>query len=122
MTKTLIRDDFPNRQRLGTPELFRELLGGVAKSTFSRHLMEGTIPQPDVKLGTLNRWHETTMAETIKKLSQKTPAKTADIKAKIKKRAKDRKTEPKSEPTKVTRSDDWHYDSQGYCDNPGRGY
>lgn len=20
------------------------------------------------------------------------------------------------------RRDDWHYDSQGYCDNPGRGY
>lgn len=21
-----------------------------------------------------------------------------------------------------TRRKDWHYDSQGYCDNPGRGY
>jgi hypothetical protein len=26
---------------------------------------------------------------------------------------------PRREPT---RRDDWHYDSQGYCDNPGRGY
>lgn len=25
------------------------------------------------------------------------------------------------EPAKSKR-DDWHYDSQGYCDNPGRGY
>jgi hypothetical protein len=22
----------------------------------------------------------------------------------------------------TARRDDWHYDSQGYCDNPGRGY
>jgi hypothetical protein len=27
--------------------------------------------------------------------------------------------EPLSSPS---RRDDWHYDSQGYCDNPGRGY
>jgi len=27
------------------------------------------------------------------------------------------------EPIKTfSRSNDWHYDSQGYCDNPGRGY
>lgn len=26
---------------------------------------------------------------------------------------------PKAAPI---RRDDWHYDSQGYCDNPGRGY
>lgn len=25
-------------------------------------------------------------------------------------------------PQKAARRDDWHYDSQGYCDNPGRGY
>lgn len=24
--------------------------------------------------------------------------------------------------TASRRRDDWHYDSQGYCDNPGRGY
>ena len=23
---------------------------------------------------------------------------------------------------KAARSPDWHYDSRGYCDNPGRGY
>lgn len=28
-------------------------------------------------------------------------------------------TEP---PRKTSRRDDWHYDSDGYCDNPGRGY
>ncbi|UFS77251.1 hypothetical protein LPB73_07695 [Tardiphaga sp. 37S4] len=27
---------------------------------------------------------------------------------------------PKSDQPR--RRDDWHYDSQGYCDNPGRGY
>jgi hypothetical protein len=27
----------------------------------------------------------------------------------------------KQEP-KPSRPADWHYDSQGYCDNPGRGY
>lgn len=25
-------------------------------------------------------------------------------------------------PDKPTRRSDWHYDSQGYCDNPARGY
>jgi len=25
-------------------------------------------------------------------------------------------------PDRPARRDDWHYDSQGYCDNPGRGY
>jgi hypothetical protein len=25
-------------------------------------------------------------------------------------------------PEKFSRREDWHYDSQGYCDNPGRGY
>lgn len=32
--------------------------------------------------------------------------------------------DPKAEPApkQFTRRDDWHYDSQGYCDNPGRGY
>lgn len=31
-------------------------------------------------------------------------------------------TRPQPKPKKATRRDDWHYDSQGYCDNPGRGY
>lgn len=30
-----------------------------------------------------------------------------------------RPEKPKPQPT---RRADWHYDSQGYCDNPGRGY
>ncbi len=25
-------------------------------------------------------------------------------------------------PPQPSRREDWHYDSQGYCDNPGRGY
>lgn len=25
-------------------------------------------------------------------------------------------------PVLARRTKDWHYDSQGYCDNPGRGY
>lgn len=25
-------------------------------------------------------------------------------------------------PAMRNRTEDWHYDSQGYCDNPGRGY
>jgi aromatic ring hydroxylase len=30
---------------------------------------------------------------------------------------------PMTEPTrKTSQRDDWHYDSDGYCDNPGRGY
>lgn len=28
----------------------------------------------------------------------------------------------KPAPVKPSRREDWHYDSQGYCDNPGRGY
>ena len=27
-----------------------------------------------------------------------------------------------SKPTKPSPREDWHYDSDGYCDNPGRGY
>jgi hypothetical protein len=30
--------------------------------------------------------------------------------------------EPAPEPKTISRSRDWHYDSQSYCDNPGRGY
>lgn len=26
------------------------------------------------------------------------------------------------QPEQPSRRTDWHYDSQGYCDNPGRGY
>lgn len=29
---------------------------------------------------------------------------------------------PAKEPERPSRRTDWHYDSQGYCDNPGRGY
>lgn len=29
---------------------------------------------------------------------------------------------PEREAPAPSRRDDWHYDSQGYCDNPGRGY
>lgn len=31
------------------------------------------------------------------------------------------KAETKAE-VRPSRRPDWHYDSQGYCDNPGRGY
>ena len=31
-------------------------------------------------------------------------------------------TRPRLPESKPARRDDWHYDSQGYCDNPGRGY
>lgn len=34
--------------------------------------------------------------------------------------AKPAAVEQKAQPPQ--RRDDWHYDSQGYCDNPGRGY
>lgn len=30
--------------------------------------------------------------------------------------------EAAKEPEQTSRRADWHYDSQGYCDNPGRGY
>lgn len=29
---------------------------------------------------------------------------------------------PAKETERPSRRSDWHYDSQGYCDNPGRGY
>jgi hypothetical protein len=65
---TCIPSDFPNEHRLGDATLFRELLGRPGKSTFARYLQTGLIPQPDAKLGTLNRWKETTMAAVVKAL------------------------------------------------------
>ena len=67
---TLIPSDFPNEHRLGDAMLFRELLGGVGRSTFARHLQTGLIPPPDRKLGTLNRWFETSMAAAIEALPE----------------------------------------------------
>lgn len=32
------------------------------------------------------------------------------------------KAEMKASEARTSRRADWHYDSQGYCDNPGRGY
>jgi hypothetical protein len=59
--RVAIPSDFPHAQRLGDRDLFREVLGGVAVSTFSRWLALGKIPQPK-KLGALNRWTEEQMA------------------------------------------------------------
>jgi hypothetical protein len=70
MSKNLTRipSDFPSVHRLGDALLFRELLGNPGKSTFARYLQLGLIPAPDKKLGTLNRWHETTMAAAVEGL------------------------------------------------------
>jgi hypothetical protein len=65
---TCIPSDFPNEHRLGDTALFRALLGNPGKSTFARYLQLGLIPAPDKKLGTLNRWHETTMAAALEAL------------------------------------------------------
>jgi hypothetical protein len=70
MSKNLTRipSDFPSVHRLGDALLFRELLGNPGKSTFARYLQTGLIPPPDKKLGTLNRWKETTMAAAVEAL------------------------------------------------------
>jgi hypothetical protein len=60
--------DFPNEHRLGDALLFRELLGNPGRSTFARYLALGLIPPPDKKLGTLNRWYETTIAAAVEAL------------------------------------------------------
>ena len=60
-----IPSDFPSQFRLGDALLFRELLGNLGRSTFARHLQLGLIPAPDKKVGSLNRWFETTMATTV---------------------------------------------------------
>jgi hypothetical protein len=65
---TCIPSDFPNEHRLGDAMLFRELLGDPGRSTFARYLQTGLIPPPDRKLGTLNRWFETTMAAAVEAL------------------------------------------------------
>jgi hypothetical protein len=70
MSKNLTRipTDFPSPHRLGDAMLFRELLGNPGKSTFARYLQTGLIPPPDRKLGTLNRWLETSMAAAVEAL------------------------------------------------------
>jgi hypothetical protein len=67
---TKIPTDFPSPHRLGDALLFRELLGNPGKSTFARYLQTGLIPPPDKKLGTLNRWKETTMAAAVEALPE----------------------------------------------------
>ncbi len=67
---TLILSDFPSVHRLGDAMLFRELLGNPGKSTFARYLQTGLLPPPDKKLGTLNRWKETTMAAAVEALPE----------------------------------------------------
>jgi hypothetical protein len=59
--RVAIPDSFPHPERLGDRDLFREVLGGVAVSTFSRWLAQGKIPKPR-KLNSLNRWPEIQMA------------------------------------------------------------
>lgn len=71
---SLIRADFPHPHRLGGTELFRELLGDVGGSTFARYLAQGTLPPPDVKVGGLSRWFETTMANAIEDMHVHTKA------------------------------------------------
>jgi hypothetical protein len=70
MSKNLaqIPPDFPNEHRLDDTALFRELLGRPGRSTFARYLQTGVIPPADRKLGTLNRWYETTMAAAVEAL------------------------------------------------------
>jgi hypothetical protein len=68
MSATSIPSDFPNEHRLGDALLFRALLGNPGKSTFARYLQTGLIPPPDRKLGTLNRWFETSMSAAVKAL------------------------------------------------------
>jgi hypothetical protein len=63
-----VAPDFPNEHRLGDALLFRELLGNPGRSTFARYLALGLIPPPDKKLGTLNRWYETTIAAAVEAL------------------------------------------------------
>jgi hypothetical protein len=65
---TCIPSDFPNAHRLADASLFRALLGNPGKSTFARYLQTGLIPPPDKKLGTLNRWFETTIAAAVEAL------------------------------------------------------
>ena len=69
-SRTRIPSDFPSAHRLGDALLFRELLGSPGKSTFARYLQTGLIPPPDKKLGTLNRWYETTMAAAVEALPE----------------------------------------------------
>jgi hypothetical protein len=78
---TRIPSDFPNAHRLGDAVLFRELLGDPGRSTFARYLQLGLIPPPDRKLGTLNRWYETTMVAAVEALPTKRTSKAAPSKS-----------------------------------------
>jgi hypothetical protein len=62
-TDTLIPHDFPHPHRLGSTELFRAILGGMAKTTFARKLAEEKLPAP-TRIGPLHKWPETVMAAT----------------------------------------------------------
>jgi hypothetical protein len=64
-TRSLMRPDYPNAHRLGGTPLFREALGNIGNSTFARYLKLGSVPGPDKKVGTLNMWFETTIANTV---------------------------------------------------------
>ncbi|WP_156175698.1 hypothetical protein [Bradyrhizobium sp. LTSP849] len=75
--QTRLLPDFPNENRLGDALLFRELLGNPGRSTFARYLSLGLIPPPDKKLGTLNRWYETTIAAAVEALPTARPLKGA---------------------------------------------
>lgn len=63
--RSLMRPDYPNAHRLGGTLLFREALGNIGNSTFARYLKLGVVPGPDKKVGTLNMWFETTIANTV---------------------------------------------------------
>jgi hypothetical protein len=63
--QSLIRDDFPNANRLAGTLLFREALGDIGNSTFARYLKLGIVPGPDKKVGPLNMWFEPTIAATV---------------------------------------------------------
>lgn len=86
-SKREIPGDFPSEYRLGGTEMFREILGGLGASTFARHLADGIIPPPDMKLGTLNRWRETTMAKHVGALAKGTAPDIA--KADVERKAKE---------------------------------
>ncbi len=68
---SLILPDFPSQHRLGGAALFRELLGKPGRSTFARYLQTGLIPQPDTKLGSINKWREETMAAAVRSLMER---------------------------------------------------
>lgn len=60
--RAAIPRDFPHPARLGGRDLFLAVLGGPSVTSFNRWLAAGKIPQPR-KIGHLNRWPETVMAQ-----------------------------------------------------------